>query len=472
MEPKRIDIKDDLKTSYAIPLWLRDLQIASAIARKDIGRIEPVEKLRDVPIAVACFGPTLNDTWEEIKRFKYLVTCSGSHKFLLEKGLDPDQFESWWHVEVDPRAHKVQLLGDPHPKIIYLPSATCHPSYFDHLQKHKAIVKLWHVYDPDKEGMRVLPSSEWALTGGSSVGLRAMTIARFFGFTDQHVFGMDGNEGTSGKHAAAHPNQPKEYVLVEVNGREFKTTPAMLACAKQTAHELDMMVDARATFYGDGLTREIMKDYVPKKKVEGSQKAIALVKPDLISAEYRDLNKKLHADNLMYGIGGAKYSDVVLKVADSIKTRSVLDYGCGKSQLARALNFPIWEYDPAIEGKEESPRAADLVTCLDVLEHVEPEKIVFVLDDLRRVTLKVGYFVIHTGPSSKSLADGRNAHILQRNKVWWEKMLSKFFEIGWMDETPPLLQVVVGPKPKIKKHVTLDMTNKIVAAAKGLGVRE
>jgi hypothetical protein len=34
--------------------------------------------------------------------------------------------------------------------------------------------------------------------------------ARYLGFVEQHVFGMDGCEGATGKHAGAHPSQAKK----------------------------------------------------------------------------------------------------------------------------------------------------------------------------------------------------------------------------------------------------------------------
>jgi hypothetical protein len=64
--------------------------------------------------------------------------------------------------------------------------------------------------------------------------------------------------------------------------------------------------------------------------------------------------------------------------------------------------------------------------------------------------------VIHTGPSSKTLSDGRNAHLIQRPSAWWEKHMADFFEIGKVMESGPLLYFVVGPKPvrvSVKKSV-------------------
>jgi len=444
---KTLDINEKHEVRYCIPIWLRDEQIKLALARTD-KRIERYDGLRAEPIAVVCFGPSLNDTWEKIKDFKHVITCSGSHKFLVDRGIIPR-----WHVEVDPRAHKVQLIGKPNQDTQYLIASTCHPAVFDHLEG--CDVRLWHVFDASLDAMRTLPRGDWAITGGSSVGLRAVTLARFMGFTDLHIFGMDGCEGKSGKHAAEHPNQPKDHSVTTYNGVEYRTTTSMLVCAKQTFHELNQLQDCKAKFYGDGLVQAMARDYKPKA-VSGTI-FIGLTKPPVNSAEYCDLNRKLHTQNLAYGVGGGRHAATVLKLADSLiketKFVSVLDYGCGKGYLGKALPFPIAEYDPAIPGKEESPRPADLVCCFDVLEHIEPECLDVVLDDLRRCVQRIGYFIIHTGPSTKQLADGRNSHLIQKGADWWRERLTAFFTIknGGIIEKLPLLHVVVAPKAKKQK---------------------
>jgi hypothetical protein len=222
----------------------------------------------------------------------------------------------------------------------------------------------------------------------------------------------------------------------------------MLTAAQQVWHELDQMPAVRATFYGDGLCQALSRQYVPKPVSDTRPFAnvVAFTSPELISAEYVALNVRLHQDNLAYGVGGEKHAPTILKLSHALNTTSILDYGCGKGYLAKALPFPIWEYDPAIPAKAASPRPADIVVATDVLEHVEPEYLEGVLHDLARCTQKVGYFVIHTGPASKMLADGRNAHLLQRDAQWWRVQLQKLFTIGRQQEEPPLVTFVVGPK--------------------------
>ena len=134
------------------------------------------------------------------------------------------------------------------------------------------------------------------------MGLRALALARFLGFRDLQVFGMDGNAGPSGKHAAAHPNQAPLSNPVEYGGVTYQTTPAILEAARQTFHELDQLKDVTATFHGQGLVQAMAKTYQRKAPVEPS--CIAFNKPELISAAYLALNRQLHRDNLAYGVGG------------------------------------------------------------------------------------------------------------------------------------------------------------------------
>ncbi len=448
---------------YAVPLWVRDEQIRVNIGLVP-GRIQPHYAVRSEPIAVVGFGPSLADTWEEVKLFSHIITCSGAHKFLIERGVIPT-----WHLDVDPRKHKITLLGTPHLDVEYLIASACHPDLVRYLQSHQATIKLWHVFDSQEEGFRILPHGEWSLTGGCSAGLRALTMARFLGFTDLHIFGLDGSEGKTGKHADAHPNQAKVVQETVYDGVTYRTTAAFLEAARGTFHELDQMTDVKATFYGDGLVQHMAKHYVPKH-VKGRPE-IAIIKEPLISPEYAELNRRLHQENVAYGVSGGKYADEILKIANRLKTHSILDYGCGKGFLGVELakkGYPIWEYDPAIPEKKASPRPADIVACTDVLEHIEPERLAHVLDDLKRCVKQIGYFVIHTGPAQKTLADGRNAHLIQQPKDWWVKQLNKFFQVGRVDAFGPLLRIVVGKKGKAHAKTSAKASHAVAPKPMGL----
>lgn len=148
----------------------------------------------------------------------------------------------------------------------------------------------------------------------------------------------------------------------------------------------------------------------------------------LITEEYRILNRDLHRTNQHYGTSGQKWAELVSKLAKNMKALNILDYGCGRTTLSRALpDFHISNYDPALVGLDASPEPADLVVCTDVLEHIEPECLDDVLDDLKRCTKRKAFLVVATRPAKKFLADGRNAHLIQMDARWWlERLLLRW----------------------------------------------
>jgi hypothetical protein len=93
----------------------------------------------------------------------------------------------------------------------------------------------------------------------------------------------------------------------------YYTTPAFLECAKAVFHELDAMPDVDATFYGEGLVQHMARNYVRQAKTV--QPNLAITKPELISAELRELNARLHRENLAYGVGGGKHAPTVQKLS-------------------------------------------------------------------------------------------------------------------------------------------------------------
>lgn len=77
-----------------------------------------------------------------------------------------------------------------------------------------------------------------------------------------------------------------------------------------------------------------------------------------------------------------------------------------------------------------------MVACVDVLEHIEPDLLDNVLDDMTRVTEVILFASIDTGPAMKSLSDGRNAHLIQQPMSWWlPKFWARKFKLQTVQET-------------------------------------
>jgi len=155
----------------------------------------------------------------------------------------------------------------------------------------------------------------------------------------------------------------------------------------------------------------------------------------LISKEYLEQNKSLHENHSDYGIMGQRYANLVSDVVRQYAATDILDYGCGKGTLGRAVSFPIREYDPCIPGKDAPPEPAEIVVCTDVLEHIEPDCIDAVLDDIKRLAKRAAFLIIATVPAGRILPDGRNAHLIVEPASWWLPKLMdrwelKFFQAG------------------------------------------
>ena len=156
-------------------------------------------------------------------------------------------------------------------------------------------------------------------------------------------------------------------------------------------------------------------------------------RPKTISKEYLAAQKELHRDPY-YGKAAEVYAPLVADIFRKTGARSISDYGAGKKSLLGALfglgirDFSYHPYDPAFP-EYGKPEPADLVCCIDVLEHIELPFIEAVLHDLRSITPKVGFFSIATRPARKVLPDGRNAHLIQKPSSWWLPKLCANFEI-------------------------------------------
>jgi len=150
----------------------------------------------------------------------------------------------------------------------------------------------------------------------------------------------------------------------------------------------------------------------------------------MISEAYKQEQLKLH-ENPNYGVASVYYAPMVTKLINRSGVTSMLDYGCGKGRLSESIQpdheIQVHQYDPGREGLDAIPDSQPFVTCIDVLEHIEPEYLEDVLDDLQRVTEMFGFFTVHTGPAVKTLSDGRNAHLIQEPANWWlPKFLQRF----------------------------------------------
>jgi len=168
-----------------------------------------------------------------------------------------------------------------------------------------------------------------------------------------------------------------------------------------------------------------------------------------ISPAYLLEQRRLHQDP-DYGIASLAFAPLVAQLLKLGGYSSVSDYGAGKCNLKSALGLyrsgraDYFPYDPAFP-EYGLPRAADLLVCIDVLEHVEPDAIGNVLDEVAPLAWRMALLTVHTGPAKKILSDGRNAHLIQQPPSWWLPRLARRFELIHVQSVPKGFFVIAAP---------------------------
>ena len=148
-----------------------------------------------------------------------------------------------------------------------------------------------------------------------------------------------------------------------------------------------------------------------------------------ISNEYKRILKEAHK-NQNWGTR-VEIPDQVIYCIENYDIKSVLDFGCGKGYVKKAIQekYPglvVHGYDPGFDST--LPDNVDLIYSTDVLEHIEPDELDNTLNDLNSRTNILQYHLIACHRAKAKLPDGRNAHLIQEPPDWWQR---KFKEFGW-----------------------------------------
>lgn len=159
----------------------------------------------------------------------------------------------------------------------------------------------------------------------------------------------------------------------------------------------------------------------------------------LISPQYKEQQEHLH-ETTDYGVVAEQYGEMIAAMVDTLEIDTLLDYGCGHNlSLMRSMKperkIQYQAYDPGVPKYADLPVPADMVVCIDVLEHIEPDKLELVLDHIEEMTNYVFIGTVHCGPAGKVLSDGRNAHLIQHPMEWWLPKLWERFKLQTVQAT-------------------------------------
>ncbi len=146
---------------------------------------------------------------------------------------------------------------------------------------------------------------------------------------------------------------------------------------------------------------------------------------ETLQAEYQSV----HA-NKTYGISGNKFIHHIQVLISELRPKSILNYGCGQTNLHEDLELfggEFYRYDPGFPELSKLPvDQADFLINTDVLEHIPDQQLDDVLSKMASITSHA-FFNIATRPAKEILSNGENAHCTIMAAAQWQQRLAKHF---------------------------------------------
>lgn len=245
IELEELPYRYPMRNAVTMEAEVRQVKIAVAQGYPSIR----LEGIKDEPISIVGYGPSLADTWQQITR--PCITVSGAHDFLCERGLTPT-----YHAECDGREHKTRHLEKPNRETVYLMATIVAPRMWELLEGCRVVT--WH----NANGKHIV---DWIgendpgtilLAGGSVVGLSAIHLAGILGYRRFRLFGFDCNFRES-RHAGTHYGPPQKVIERIVGARVWKTTPQMSNAADELGWLIRDHPELEIEIIGDSMVKAL-----------------------------------------------------------------------------------------------------------------------------------------------------------------------------------------------------------------------
>ncbi len=217
--------------------------------KRGLGEIS-IGPVRNDPLYIVCSGPSLLETWEELKDCPGEIwALNAAFDWLCAKDIRPDYGVCLAAENEILRYFEQCGEGDK-----FLFASQTHPELVDRVLDRGGSVTLWHPAHP--EGWEIPVPREYMVFGGGTVGSRAFDLAYILGFRDVHVLGMDACLSYDGRIAVETPmydDRRDSLATYVVNGRAFVAMPSHARQVEDFPHLVRHLEGMNITLYGDGM---------------------------------------------------------------------------------------------------------------------------------------------------------------------------------------------------------------------------
>jgi len=226
----------------------------AAIAR-GYPQVKQAQEAKTGAILLVASAPSVKGQLELIKKMKAagspIVAIKGAHDWLIENGVTPN-----YALAIDPQEHRIAFYK-PQASVHYMIASQCHPAMFDNLDGYQ--VTIWHPYV--KKGQD-RPKNCMLIGGGTTSGLRAISLFYVLGYRQFELFGFDScNDGELLRVNGDGLKDGDKLIEVKIDpqGETFDCNTAMALQAEHFQTYYDYLPDATFNGHGRGLIQAIIK---------------------------------------------------------------------------------------------------------------------------------------------------------------------------------------------------------------------
>jgi hypothetical protein len=365
-------------------------------------------------LAIVGSGPSLRETHGLIPSDCDVMALNGAYSFLRSKGRTAKYF-----AMLDSRDVNVNFLEDMGNSTEYLIASQCHQSIFERVPE----ATVFHLCTPTAKA--VFPDEPLYVGGGGTIGLTALGLAIALGYRKVILYGYDSSFAGQERHAKDQPqNADLQAIDVWVQDRKYTTTHAMAAqtmdffpfyeAIKKVAPEFEIHLIGSGLFYD-----YIVTNNNPSTRERELAKYVEAYKHD----DYGMTQERRDAlDEIVSGLTGDSFLDVstgrgeLLEVARSrgfktVKGTETVPDLCGEHVTQAVL--------PSIPFPDAS---FDVVSLIEVIEHLLPDDIRPALVELTRLSRK---HVLISAATYAHWYGGVNLHPSARPEEEWQALFAE-----------------------------------------------
>lgn len=214
------------------------------------------------PAIIVGGGPSLEQDIWRIKGHQLsgavVYATNNTYDYLRERGITPDA-----HVMHDARPENLSFV--PAGETICYYASQCHPSVLDAAGER---LVCWHPHSETCiDAIGESNKGPTMVSGGSTIGLNAVSLAYILGHRNFLLFGFDSSYADGAHHAYPQALNDAELVLeVQAHGQTFRCAPWMIQQSEQFVTLARQLVGlgCELTVYGSGLVPTLAQHAQPQ----------------------------------------------------------------------------------------------------------------------------------------------------------------------------------------------------------------